>query len=232
MAKTILDMIPGMNGDDYISRFKNAADSTDRLNTAFGAGLTGLTGTLSMLGNLVNWANDEDMTQYDNRISQIGNMRDLNYYDTNSLVSAYENQPQKTAVNLEDINPTAGQSTAQIGNSTLSGAMTGLQIGGPYGAIIGGVIGLGSGIWSDAAKRKTNEINVNLRNRIQDFEYKKNQYALNSGLDRAQEYQFGRLYGSKKSTGGLLKKYESKPAEYKIFHNRCKGGTLVRIKTK
>lgn len=46
---------------------------------------------------------------------------------------------------------------ANMGNLTMKGASVGMQIGGPWGAAIGGVIGLGTGVYdmfADASKRK------------------------------------------------------------------------------
>ncbi len=52
----------------------------------------------------------------------------------------------KTNYDSSQFRTTDGQRLSNTFNSTLSGALTGAQIGGPWGALAGGVIGLGSGL--------------------------------------------------------------------------------------
>lgn len=58
---------------------------------------------------------------------------------------------------LSHTSETEAEGWANMGNLTMKGASVGMQIGGPWGAAIGGVIGLGTGVYdmfANASKRK------------------------------------------------------------------------------
>lgn len=72
----------------------------------------------------------------------------------------------KTDYDRKDVRGvTGGQMALNTGKSVLSGVTTGLQIGGPWGALAGGIIGLGSGLagiftGNARADRRAHELNV------------------------------------------------------------------------
>lgn len=235
MAVTnILKMLPGANGDDYLAAIKSAKESGDDIGNLIGsAGLTGALGGLSLISNNLDWAKGADLTGYQNQLAEFASHgRGQNFFDNNTLLQSYNSQPDKVKLNADMVNPTAGQSAMHIGGSALSGAMTGLQVAGPWGALVGGVVGLGSGIFSDATKRETNRVNTDIFNYNQDNEEAKNQIAFTTGADQARNTQYSQLYKTRMASGGFIRKPSISSSGYRLYHSKCKGGTLVRIKSK
>lgn len=236
----ILGMLSGGNGDDYLSQIKalkssgSAVVDKSALGSLIGnAGLTGLTGGLSLINNSLDWAKGADLTGYQNQLAEFASHnRGQNFFDNNTLLQSYNSQPDKVKLNADMVNPTFGQSMAHIGGSALSGAMTGLQIGGVPGAIIGGFAGLAAGGFSDNRKREENRVNTGIFNYNQDTEEAKNQIAFATGADQARNTQYSQLYKNRMASGGFIRKPSVSPSGYRLYHSKCKGGTLVRIKSK
>ena len=96
--------------------------------------ITGLTGATTLLSNAFKDAQIRDTSMQENQI-------DINYQDIRGM--------------------TTGQKFGSVGTSMLSGAATGLQIGGPWGALaglaVGGLTGIGGVLAGDSAARTRQE---------------------------------------------------------------------------
>lgn len=250
---TILDMMPGGN-DNYISRTRTLDDMLNSLGevegisdeqrenianmlqkeknaTGFSGALTGMSGVLSMGNQISEMMTPADTSKYDAQLNKMSNLGKQNYFSNNSLLQSYDQLP-RFSVAASDLNPTAGESALQIGSTTLNGAITGYKVGGIYGAIIGGAAGLLGGGVADYTRRRDNAFNADSLTLEQENQRVRTQSAMNVGADQVRDMQFGTLYGGRKALGGFIRAYGERPIGYRIHHNHCKGGTLVRIKTK
>lgn len=73
---------------------------------------------------------------------------------------------QGKAVDFHDLRPSKGKQWANVGKSTLSGAAAGMQIAGPWGALVGGAIGgISAGLGSLFGRRKAKKEARDLNNR-------------------------------------------------------------------
>lgn len=109
--------------------------------------VTGLTGATTLLSNAYKDAQIRDTTMQEGAIADLRNAGNYNYNNYDQLANDYARTDFSPNFNYQDIRGmTTGQQVGSVATSTLSGAATGLQIGGPWGALIGGVVGLGTGL--------------------------------------------------------------------------------------
>ena len=109
--------------------------------------VTGLTGATTLLSNAYKDAQIRDTTMQEGMISDLRNAGNYNYNNYDQLANDYARTDFSPNFNYQDIRGmTTGQQVGSVATSTLSGAATGLQIGGPWGALVGGVVGLGTGL--------------------------------------------------------------------------------------
>lgn len=112
-----------------------------------GGVVSGLTGATSLLTNAYQSSQLRDTSMQEGIIDDLSRAGRYNYNNYDQLANDY---------NQIDFNPTfgyqairgmtTGQKIGSVGTSTLQGAATGLQIGGPWGALIGGAVGFGTGL--------------------------------------------------------------------------------------
>lgn len=101
-----------------------------------------------------------------------------------------------------------------LGKDALSGAMTGLSVGGPWGALIGGVVGLGkAGIQWAVNNANANE-QMALNNRKADIANQQNGIKFNDSVTNSQRLQlFNQLQQpydiNYAQNGGKLKKMKN-----------------------
>ena len=108
---------------------------------------TGLSGLSSIAGTALQSAQINDTSDTSARINDLGNVGLYGYSSYDQLQRDYNDTNFNTPISYRDIRGMSGMEKAgAIGSSTLSGAMTGLQIGGPWGALAGAVIGAGAGV--------------------------------------------------------------------------------------
>ena len=227
-AYGVLDGMTGLS-DEQRDGMKDILKQ-EKNNTIAGATLTGITGALSLASQFADSAQGADTSMYDSQLAGMRQNRGQNFYNNTALLNAYGKQSDGFETDVKDLNKTGFQSAMSIGSSALTGATTGAMFG-PWGAAIGGAIGLIGGIGADQRARNINQLNVDRINHVQDYEKQMNSVALASGADQARQTQFGIQYGSRKSMGGFLKNYTGDSSKF-IHHSHCKGGTLVRIKAK
>ena len=128
--------------------------------------ITGLTGATTLLSNAFKDAQIRDTSMQEGIISDLSRAGNINYNNYEQLANDYAQTDFNPQFGYQDIRGmTTGQQIGSVGTSTLSGAMTGLQIGGPWGALIGGVVGLGTGLGgvltgNAAAHAKQDQLNL------------------------------------------------------------------------
>ena len=128
--------------------------------------LSGLSGATTLLTNAFQSAQTRDTSMQEGQIADLRQAGNYNYSNYDQLANDYARTDFNPSFNYQDIRGmTTGQQIGAVGTSTLSGAMTGLQIGGPWGALVGGVVGLGTGLGgvlagNAAADRKKEELEM------------------------------------------------------------------------
>ena len=143
---------------NYYKDIRNNAVASGLM--AVGAGINGI------LNPSLQAAEIGDTTAQRARIADVSHLGEGNYYDYDQLGADYAN----ANFNIGNIssNDIRGLSTKEkigsIGSAGLAGASAGMQVAGPWGALAGGVIGVGSsllGIASGNRKEEREAINLN-----------------------------------------------------------------------
>lgn len=160
-----------VNDDDVIS--DGTVDMYDRALRAqqgqaiAGGIVSGLTGATSILTNAAQSAQIRDTSMQEGAIADLSRAGAYNYNNYDQLANDYAQTnfggPNISYSDIRGMN--TGQKIGSVGTSALQGAATGLQIGGPWGALIGGVVGLGAGLGGvfmgdSAARAKQNSLNL------------------------------------------------------------------------
>ena len=128
--------------------------------------ISGLTGATTLLSNAFKDAQIRDTSMQEGIISDLSRAGNYNYNNYDQLANDYAQTNFNPSFSYQDIRGmTTGEQIGSVGTSTLSGAATGLQIGGPWGALIGGVVGLGTGLGgviagNNAARIKQESLNL------------------------------------------------------------------------
>ena len=147
----------------------NAFDSALRAQqgqAVAGGVVSGLTGATTLLSNALKDAQIRDTSMQEGIISDLSRAGNYNYNNYDQLANDYAQTRFNPSFNYQDIRGmTTGQQIGSVGTSTLSGAATGLQIGGPWGALIGGGVGLLTGLGgvltgNAAAHAKQDQLNL------------------------------------------------------------------------
>ena len=125
--------------------------------------VSGLTGATTLLSNAFKDAQIRDTTMQENQIADLSRAGNYNYNNYDQLANDYaQTNFGGPNINYQDIRGmTTGQKFGSVGTSMLSGAATGLQIGGPWGALaglaVGGLTGIGGVLAGDSAARTRQE---------------------------------------------------------------------------
>jgi len=198
--------------DDYKSLSK------DMTSTAIGGGLSAISGLTGILDTSLQLAQPLDSTAYQNQLSDMAADRNKTYYDYDSLSNDMVNRSRFT---MEDgaLQHSTGEIAAGSAKSALTGATTGLQIAGPWGALVGGVIGAGSGIIGGLVGRSNAKTQENILRSEAATQDKLNSMAFSAQADNVRDYQYGQLYGTRMARGG---KIEIKPQNKGSFTQAAK----------
>lgn len=133
-----------------------------------GAGgiITGLTGATTLLSNAYKDSQIRDTSMQEGQIADLARAGAYNYNNYDQLANDYAQTNFNPQFSYQDIRGmTEGEQIGSVGTSALSGAMTGLQIGGPWGALaglaVGGLTGLGGVFYGNRdAKNKYQSLNI------------------------------------------------------------------------
>lgn len=260
-------------GPSYVDQFRNYGVARDALNNAgvkdpatlnkanavlgnyltdsvMGAGLTTLNGVTGIFNAAKENASVADTTDLYNRFNDIRS-REYGFQSEEDIV---ENHARNSRIipryNFDTFSGT--DTWGKIKNtagSTLTGATTGFQLGGPWGAAIGAGVGLlaGAGSWAMGDyNAKLSEINTGKAERVA----RNDAAVINNTL--TQNYQnksfADKVYNSSSDGGAIVRKKETiqdfaakilKRSQNNdvtkssgLIRKHCKGGTMIRIKTK
>ena len=151
-------------GDEY--DVQDAALRAQQGQAVAGSLISGLTGATTLLSNAYKDAQIRDTSMQEGIISDLGNSGNYNYNNYDQLANDYAQTNFNPWFGYDDIRGmTTGQQIGSVGTSLLSGASTGMQIGGLPGAIIGGGIGLLTGLGgvfagNESARIKQESLNL------------------------------------------------------------------------
>lgn len=188
---------------------------------AVGNGLT------SIFNTSKNMANIADTSQQQNMIQDLGNIGSTQYSNWEQIGMDYD-RFNNLQPNLSFDAIRGGSTEERVGSvlsNTATGAMTGLQVGGPWGALAGGIIGAGAGIggWLVGDKDAETELkDLRLKRYLAQDRAMSN---LVSGIDNYSNYQFKNGIGTMKKNGGPIQRKRTP-----IKAEKVKGGTKIRIK--
>lgn len=133
-----------------------------------GGAIAGLTAGTQILGNAFQAGQIADTSQQQNEINDLSRVGTYGYNNFDEIARDYASTNfAGPDINYDDIRGmSTGEKIGNIGSSALSGAAAGMQIGGPWGAAIGGVIGAGAslaGVLSGNKKARTEEAFLNAK---------------------------------------------------------------------
>lgn len=156
---------PGMAGTEGYQNLLSGAKGMKGSAIAGGV-LSGLTAGAQILNNAMQAGQISDTTQQQNQINDLSRVGTYGYNNFDEIARDYASTNFAVPdINYDDIRGmSTGEKIGNVGTSALSGAAAGMQIGGPWGAAIGGVIGAGAslfGILSGDKKARTEEAFLN-----------------------------------------------------------------------
>lgn len=140
---------------EYYNNFANQFKA-EKGNALANGIITGITGATSIASNAISNAQINDTSFYENQIADRRNFGNYNYGSYDQLANDVANRPDMAQASYEDIRGmNFGQKAGAMASSTLAGAATGMQIGGPWGALAGGALGfIGSGLGIVAGNKR------------------------------------------------------------------------------
>ena len=148
--RALPEEVAANDGDSWYGRDPEVYDDvlkSQQQQAVAGGIVTGLTGATTLLSNAYKDAQIRDTAMQEGVIADLRNAGNYNYNNYDQLANDYARTDFSPNFNYQDIRGmTTGQQVGSVATSTLSGAATGLQVGGPWGALIGGVVGLGTGL--------------------------------------------------------------------------------------
>ena len=137
----------------------------EKIDSAMGMASGVMSGVSGILGSAMRNAEINDTSGFEDNIDSVRNTSfDVGDYDT--LMSVYNPLALNNRVTFGQIR--GGSTAGRVGNvlsATANGAMAGLSVGGPWGALAGAAVGLGAGIggWvagDSKAKSRVDELNA------------------------------------------------------------------------
>lgn len=252
------------NSRQALSRLKGMDGVTDEQRAALKSGeqasiaesLSGMAGTLAgglggIISNTINMAGIADTTQMDNTLASMADVGSSGYGSFDDISQDATRMSQLDNSLDLSYSTIRGKSDAELAGGVLSnaasGAMAGLQIGGPWGALAGGVIGLGSGIagaLTGNAAARTKQAIAALDRKEATLRGREN---IASSSDALRERSFRNAYANRAASGGQLKRKVISIREFAdtvldrqreadrthstgLLRRHCKGGTMIRIK--
>lgn len=126
-----------------------------------GGVIAGLNGLASIGGSAVQASQINDTSGFSNQIDDLSRVGTFGYNNYDEIARDYQRTNFDQSIDYDDIRGMSlGQKIGNVGTNALSGAATGMQIAGPWGAAAGAVIGAGAslaGILSGDQKARTEE---------------------------------------------------------------------------
>lgn len=219
-------------------------------NALVGAAMTGLTGIAQLLGNASQYADIGDTSSYQSRIGSIYDIGTANYNNFDQLANDYNEAQNSISFDKDEIRGmNAGQKWGALGSSVLSGASTGAAIGGPWGALAGGLVGAGTAAYGILSGNKRAETEYAILDNNAKQAASAARLNLDAAHDRVSDMNFRTSVSNFAKRGGQIERKQQTLAEFAdrvlkaqhtsdrthsagIVHKKCNGGTMVRIKTR
>lgn len=200
--------------------------------------VAGLTGATSLLSNAYKDAQIRDTTMQEGVIANLRNAGNYNYNDYEQLANDYARTDFSPNFNYQDIRGmTKGQQIGSVATSALSGAMTGLQIGGPWGALaglaVGGLTGL-AGVATGNAAARVKQDSLNLQASLASDAAQQNFGAAHERISASKARQG--IVNSVASGGNIqrrsqnIREYANKVLKKTGNNARNCGGKIVRVR--
>ena len=231
---------------DQFDSAKSAINSS-KASAAIGGGIAALQGATQIMGNVMNMTQIADTTEQENQIKGVSELGNTDYNSFEQINADYEKlAASPMRFDYQTIRGKSNEELAGgVATSALSGAAAGLAVGGPWGALAGGVVGLGAGLAgvftgnraardrkerleleADVASRQAQR-NLSLANEnMMDYNFR-------SGVSRRAD--FGGKINRKRSIEDFAARALRKPrfredAVTPIVARHGEDGTIVRIK--
>ena len=221
-----------------------------KTNAAVSAGLTALNGITNIYSTADNLSSIANTSQYYNAISGIGTIGRGDYGSYEQLASEYGRLGSQPNLDYDEIRGLNDwQKAGNVASSTLSGISAGATVGGPWGAAIGGVVGLGAGVYGWLTGDEKAKIEKNhLQKRALLATDAANQN-LDAAGERLSQYNFRSGVSHVVADGGKIDRRQMSVKEFAdavlnkkrvnsvthssgLIRKHCKGGTMIRIKVK
>ena len=215
------------NVDDIYNDIRKDINGQGSRNDWMSSALAVGNGLTSIFNTSKNMANIADTSQQQNMIQDLGNIGRTQYSNWEQIGMDYD-RFNNLQPNLSFDAIRGGSTKERVGgvlSNTATGAMTGLQVGGPWGALAGGVIGAGAGIGSWLVGDKDAETELKDLRLKRYLAQDKAMSNLVSGIDNYSNYQFKNGIGTMKKNGGPIQRKRTP-----IKAEKVKGGTKIRIK--
>jgi hypothetical protein len=211
-----------------------------------GGVMAGLGGLTNIASTAVNLGGINDTSQYQNEINDMARIGSTDYNSYDQLAMDYgrlrNSQPD---FSYQDIRgKTDLEKAGGVLSAGLAGANAGMQIGGPWGALVGGAIGLGGGAigWltgDELARNEKSKLRVNA-----DLANTSAQMNLEAAGERMQDREHRYQMQNVVADGGPIERKHSsyassrmrKPRQKeetpssRITRQYCNGGVKIRIK--
>lgn len=218
-----------------------------------GGAIAGLSGVSNILNTSLNAAKIQDTSQYQNQIDDLSRAGAFNYNNFDQLANDMSMTDFNVGIDYDDIRGMGGSGVTKekvgaVGGSALSGAATGLQIAGPWGALVGGVIGAGAGlagVLGGDQKARIQEDYLNLQaQRAQDAAQQNFAAAHEMISENNNRYNMvnavakgGQIQRRRQSILEYANKVTRTPIQRErrasgIVSMKCNGGVMVRLKAK
>lgn len=245
-----LDAMKNMQGitpqqkEQYGNMMKSqAATAGLGASTALLGGLSGIVGTTKNLASIA------DTSKQDAAIQQMGSIGQGGYSSYDQVTADYNRlnsiTPDLSYDTIRGVD--TKQKVGGVLSATAAGAATGAQIGGPWGALAGGVIGLGSSLAGVFVGDRNARIEQQLKQAQAKQATELSQTRMRTGIDDLAQSNFRNDYANRAARGGSIERRQQDLQAFadRIMHRQkqndvthssgivrqhCKGGTLIRIK--
>lgn len=259
----ILDYLAAQQAMDEANGMNVPVDSYGYSNngagTSSGYGGTGsdwISNGLAITGALTNIFNNTkqmagigDTSMQRNMIQDIGNVGTSKYGNWGQVMMDYDRlNSMQPDLSYDTIR--GGSTKERVGgvlSNTATGAMTGLQVGGPWGALAGGVIGLGAGIGGWIAGDRRAELERDTLRLNQSLNQDRAMRNIAAGIEDYTDYEHRNNIRTLRAEGGQIQRKESSMKEFAdrvlsrgrandstrssgVIREKVNGGTKIRIK--
>lgn len=240
--------------DDLWAQEEVDKDYYNQLSSSFGAdkaaagiqmGITGLNGLAGIAGQSIGLSRNPDQQIYDMQVNDLARQGAYNYSNFDQMSRDLASMQFLQPNSYKDVRGmTKGQEWGSVGATALSGASTGFQMFGPWGAlggaVIGGLAGLGgmaSGRRKAATTMQAQQNNALIATDSAQTNYQAghNKLAYNNNVKKAVNVgarggQMGKKQQNIREFANRVMGYQDRRKTGDITISHGEGGTKIRIK--